>query len=434
MDTPFSAIGRVAALPGGRNPRRLALYWQDRLLLAEAEPGDCRALAEGDLVTFTLAAPDRFAAVTRLGGAKAAGDSSGTGAGGDALRWRSPGGLAGRMARLRLRHRALTAVRGWFDEEGFLEVDTPCLVRAPSPEPQFEPFGVGGEFLITSPEFQLKRMLVGGFERIYRLGPAFRRGEVGRLHNPEFTLLEWYRVGAGLDDLARDLESLLGALLPLAEALDGEGRLAVPADPFLAETLPAGESADARVKLTPPFRREPVAALFREQLGMEIAGIAGGRELREAARRAGLAGAADLPTDFERAFFVLWNRFEHRLGREAPLLVVDWPAPLASLARLKPEEPTVAERLELLVAGIELANGFAELTDPAEQRRRFERDLAERRARGLPVPPLDERFLGALAEGMPPAAGMALGFDRLVMLLAGAGSIAEVLPFAWDER
>ncbi|MCZ6748835.1 MAG: EF-P lysine aminoacylase GenX, partial [SAR324 cluster bacterium] len=91
-------------------------------------------------------------------------------------------------------------------------------------------------------------------------------------------------------------------------------------------------------------------------------------------------------------------------------------------------------RMELLVAGIELANGFAELTDPAEQRRRFERDLAKRRARGLPVPPLDERFLGALAEGMPPAAGMALGFDRLVMLLAGAGSIAEVLPFAWDER
>jgi lysyl-tRNA synthetase class 2 len=156
--------------------------------------------------------------------------------------------------------------------------------------------------------------------------------------------------------------------------------------------------------------------------------------LGRAARDAGVPDVEPPPHDFEQAFFALWNRFEHRLGREAPLLVTEWPAPLASLARLKPGDPRVAERMEWIVGGIELANGFAELTDAAEQRRRFEQDRAVRRARSLPEVPPDERFLAALEEGMPPAAGMALGIDRLVMLLAGAASLAEVLPFTWDER
>jgi lysyl-tRNA synthetase class 2 len=333
------------------------------------------------------------------------------------------------MSRLRLRHRVRRALRDWLDHEGFIEVDTPVLVPAPSPEPQFAPFRAGGEYLITSPEFQLKRLLVGGFEKIYRLGPAFRSGEAGRLHNPEFTLLEWYRVGEGLEAMVRDLESLLGATLPLAEARDAEGRLLVPPDPFHASEL-----GPAALDCRAPFPKRSVAALFREHLGMTIEDAGDAPAFREAARRAGLPGAEELAGDFEQAFFALWNRFEPRLGREAPLLVMDWPAPLASLARLKPGDPRVAERMEWIMAGIELANGFAELTDPEEQRRRFERDRALRRARGLPEVPLDERFLAALEEGMPPAAGMALGVDRLVMLLAGANSIAEVLPFAWGER
>lgn len=167
---------------------------------------------------------------------------------------------------------------------------------------------------------------------------------------------------------------------------------------------------------------------------MEIAAALDPDALRRAAVAAGVPGAHELTGDFEQVFFALWNRFEHRLGRDAPLLVVDWPAPLASLARLKPGQPTVAERMEWIVAGIEIANGFAELTDPDEQRRRFELDRTLRRERGLPEVPLDEKFLHALGEGMPPAAGMALGADRFVMLLAGAESIGEVLPFAWDER
>jgi lysyl-tRNA synthetase class 2 len=425
----MSAIGRVAALPRRAEPR-LAIVWEDRLLLGTCAPEALRALSRhgvvvGDLVAFSWQPPEHFSALARLGGpqgGRAPEDA-------DAWRWRRPGAAASRMSRLRLRHRVLRALRDWLDREGFIEVDTPVLVPAPSPEPQFAPFRVGGEYLITSPEFQLKRLLVGGFEKIYRLGPAFRSGEVGRLHNPEFTLLEWYRVGEGLEAMARDLESLLGATLPLAEARDAEGRLLVPPDPFHA-----GELGSVALDCRAPFPRRSVAALFREHLGMAIEDAGDAPAFREAARRAGLPGAEELAGDFEQAFFALWNRFEPRLGREAPLLVMDWPAPLASLARLKPGDPRVAERMEWIVAGIELANGFAELTDPEEQRQRFEQDRALRRARGLPEVPLDERFLGALEEGMPPAAGMALGVDRLVMLLAGARSLAEVLAFTWGER
>ena len=427
MSSPLSAIGRVAAL-SSRQDARLTIAWRDQLLQGGCIPGCAAALAtlaEGDLVTFTWQPPETFTALARLGGPQAPLTAQDA----DAWRWRRSGSGRSRFSRLALRHRVLRAIRDWFDAEGFIEVETPAVVPAPSPEPHFTPFRAERDFLITSPEFQLKRMLVGGFDKIFRLGPVFRAGEVGRLHNPEYTLLEWYRVGEGLEAMARDLESLLAVTLPLAESLDAEGRLLVPPDPFHEAEL-----GPAAVRGTAPFPRRTVAALFHEQLGMRIAGSRDGEELRRAAMAAGVSGADTLTGDFEQVFFTLWNRFEHRLGRETPLLVVDWPAPLASLARLKPSDPSVAERMECIVAGIEIANGFDELVDPREQRLRFEQDCALRHERGLPELPLDEKFLGALAEGMPPAAGMALGADRLVMLLAGARSIAEVLPFAWAER
>ena len=166
---------------------------------------------------------------------------------------------------------------------------------------------------------------------------------------------------------------------------------------------------------------------------MEIGGLTDARALCAAARAARVPGADALPADFTAAFSALWLRIEAALP-PAPLLVAEWPAPAASLARLKPGDPSVAERLELYAGGLELANGFAELTDPVEQRRRFEADRAARAAQGLPPVPLDEAFLAALEEGMPPAAGMALGVERLVLLLSGAETLRDVLPFAWDER
>lgn len=387
------------------------------------------AYALGDLVAFALDGNNRVTAMERLGGpAEGAWDEQG-----DALRWRRPGEGATRMAFLHLRGRIVEEIRSYFADEGFLELETPALVPAPTPEPQFAPIAAGESYLITSPEFQLKRMLVGGFEKIYRLGPVFRGGETGERHNPEFTMLEWYRAHTELEAMAADLEALLGRLAPLAQpsATAETHGAAEPATALHGEGIP-GNAALAPLLAKGPFARATVASLFREYLGMDMAGVITPEGLKAAAQAAGLPEAKGLPDDFERAFFTLWDRIEQRLG-PAPLLVESWPAPLASLARLKPGDPTLAERMELYAGGVELANGFAELTDPAEQRRRFEADLAARKAQGLPRLPLDERFLASLGQGMPPSSGMALGVERLVMLIGGASHIRQVLPFAADE-
>jgi len=383
----------------------------------------------------------------RNGAGEGPGNGAGEGSHGDARRWSRPVGADGsgpsRMELLGLRHRLLRAVRGWFDAQGFLEADTPSLLRAPSPEAVFAPFAAGDGWLGTSPEFQLKRMLVGGFERVYRLGPAFRAGEAGVHHNPEFTLLEWYRVFPGteseagaadhspMDALAAGLEGLLEKVAHIAEGAAGLW----PPGPEREGLLTTGRSLRAR-----PWRRATVGELFAEHLNMDIAGVTEARALADAAQRAGVTwvgggeGAdATSDTDFTAVFSALWIDIERKLP-PGPLLVTDWPAPTASLARLKSGDPTLAERMELYCGGLELANGFFELTGPAEQRRRFEADLAQRRAKGLPAVPLDEAFLAALEEGMPPAVGMALGFDRLAMLLSGAPHIRDVMPFAWEER
>lgn len=423
--------GRVLEMARGRPAVRLTVLVEDRLVQFDAGSVPTEGLAPGDLISFCLlpaqapGAPPAAERIVRVGG-----PSSGTRwSDGDALRWRRPGHAPSRLALLRLRHAVLRAVRAFFDEQGFVEVDTPVLVRAPSPEPQFVPIAAGGEFLITSPEFQLKRLLVGGCERIYRIGPAFRGGERGRLHNPEFTLLEWYRAHADTDALAADLHGLLARLVPLAE--DFAAGQAPAAGPRAAPRLRA-EWMDG------PWPRHTVADLFRRHLGIELRGVTTAEALLAATRAASRPPAngpeVEEPTaDFDAAFSRLWVDLESHFPPE-PFLVVDWPAPLASLARLKPGDPTVAERMELYAGGLELANGFAELTDPAQQRARFEAQLAQRRALGLPSLPLDEAFLRALSDGMPPSAGMALGLDRLTMLVAGVEAIRDVLAFASEER
>ncbi|MDH4246825.1 MAG: EF-P lysine aminoacylase EpmA [Deltaproteobacteria bacterium] len=421
-------VGRVVALNRDIPPCRISLYSQGRLHTLEWAGELPETLAEGSLVAFELtpsgdmkhfriltAAPPRPLETLD-----------------DALRWQSasPGEALPRMSFLRLRHAVTRALRDYFDSQGFLEVDTPALVRAPSPEAVFEPISVGREaYLITSPEFQLKRMLVGGFERIYRLGAAFRGGEIGPLHNPEFTLLEWYHCLAGTEALAEDLARLLQALAPLAEQA---------ADLWHAQSGARGEVSLRLRRLGEACHRPAIPVvtvrnLCADTLGVDLRGITQAKDLRRALLAAGYAGEAREDWDFTALFSALWLRVEQRMPPE-PLLISEWPAPLASLARLKPDDPSVAERIELYAGGLELANGFAELTDPFEQRRRFHADLEQRRSSGLPSVPLDECFLSALEEGMPPAAGMALGVDRLVMLLTGAPQLRHVLPFAWDER
>ena len=338
---------------------------------------------------------------------------------GDIFRWRALGEPVPRMRRLKLRHRLLRQIRAYFDQEGFLEVDTPLLVKAPSPESQFTLLATEEDFLITSPEFQMKRMLVGGFEKIYQITSCFRGKEVGRFHNPEFTMLEWYRAYDCLGTLVDDLEGIIGLLAEISPHVHKH---------YL-------QTRSFRILLKPPWEHCSVAELFDHHLGLDIQEAQSAQQLREIAIAGGYASLVDeIPDHYEQIFFCLWDRFESQLGVNVPLLVYDWPMPLASLAQSRVEKPGVAERMELYIAGVELANGFGELTDPQEQRRRFEQNLLDRQSNELPSVPIDEVFLESLTQGMPPSAGMALGIDRLIMLFTGASQIQEVMCFGYDER
>jgi lysyl-tRNA synthetase class 2 len=299
---------------------------------------------------------------------------------------------------LRKRHRALQAIRAFFDGQGFVEVETPAIVRSPGLEVHLDAFEVLGagapRFLHTSPEYHMKRLLAGGMERIYQLGKAFRRGELGHQHQPEFCMLEWYRRDAGSTEMMRDTEQLVAAA---AQALCG------------GTTIPARGTP---VEVAPPWQRITVREAFREHGGVDV----------------------DTLLHDEDAFFrVLVDHVEPALGHGRPTFLTDYPARFASLARLNPHDPSTADRFEAYVAGVELCNGFGELLDAAEQRRRLEADLRARKQLGKPAYPIDELFLQALESEIPESGGNALGVDRLMMLLLGAERIDEVVAFGASQ-
>jgi len=320
-----------------------------------------------------------------------------------------------RLARLADRGAAMAALRRFFADRDFLEVETPLLVPAPGLELHLDAVAAGGGYLITSPEYQMKRLLAAGFERIYQVCKCFRAGEHGPHHAAEFTMVEWYRGFAELDAIARDTEELVAAVVT---AVAGSPVARVP-----------GRAID----VAPPWPRLTVREAMRRWAGVEVAGDEPAPALVAAVRAAGIDVADG--TAWDDAFFAAFlARVEPALAAlDRPILLEDWPAPLAALARRKPGDPRTALRFEAYVGGIELANAFGELTDPVEQRARFEHDQATRRARGKPVYPIDERLLAALAEGLPPSAGIALGVDRLVMLATGAATIDGVVTFAAGE-
>jgi elongation factor P--(R)-beta-lysine ligase len=320
-----------------------------------------------------------------------------------------------RLDRLAARSVAMAALRRFFAERDFLEVETPLLVPSPGLEIHLDAVTAGGGYLITSPEYQMKRLLAAGCERIYQVCKCFRAGERGPHHAAEFTMVEWYRGFAELDTIARDTEELVAAVVT---AVAGS---------------PVARVAGRAISVAPPWPRLTVREAMRRWAGVEIAGDEPAAALVAAVRAAGVAVAEG--TAWDDAFFAAFlARVEPQLAAlDRPVVLEDWPAPLAALARRKPGDPRTALRFEAYVGGIELANAFGELTDPVEQRARFEHDQATRRARGKPVYPIDERLLAALAEGLPPAAGIALGVDRLIMLATGAKTIDEVLTFAAGE-
>lgn len=317
------------------------------------------------------------------------------------------------LATLRLRAELLARVRAFFAARGVLEVETPALAAAAITDPHLASFstvysGPGPRhgrtlYLHTSPEFPMKRLLAAGSGCIYQIARVFRDGEAGRRHNPEFTLLEWYRVGFDHHRLMDEVAELVTALLA--------GRLA------LAEP-----------------ERLSYRELFQRHLGLDPhrAGVA---ELAACMKRFELPIPPGMPVDDTDPWLdlLLTHWIEPRLERGRLTFVYDYPVSQAALARLRADDPPVGERFELYLNGVELANGFHELGDADEQRRRFEGGNAARRALGLPVMPVDEHLLAALAAGLPDCAGVALGFDRLVMLAAGKAALGEVIAFPLDQ-
>jgi lysyl-tRNA synthetase class 2 len=337
--------------------------------------------------------------------------------------WWRPDRFALRRAMLDKRGRILAAVRSFFADRGFIEVDTPALQVSPGLEPHLRAFGTelhepqqgraALRYLHTSPEFAMKKLLVAGMPRIWQLAHVFRDGERSATHHPEFSMLEWYRSGASYRDLMEECAALVGACQQAAGARVLTWR---------------GHTADA----TREWQRISVAEAFQKYCGLDLLATAPDPlhpdTDRLAAAASGIGISPHPGDDWETLFFrIFLDRIEPHLGRGVPTILYDYPLSMAALARRHPDDPRLAERFEVYICGLELANAFGELTHAAEQRARFLADQARKRQLYGQTYPIDEDFLDALEYGLPVCAGIALGFDRLVMLATGAEDIEEVL-------
>ncbi len=323
--------------------------------------------------------------------------------------WR-PDKLGKRLPNLQARARLQAALRQWFAGEGFVEVETPILQVSPGAEVHLAGFVTDWElpdgeervrWLHSSPEFAMKKLLAGGVPKLFQFARVFRNAEGSALHHPEFTMLEWYRAGVGYDAIMKDCATLLA--LTGVDELRWDGHVCDPrAEP----------------------ERLTVAEAFQRYAGVDLFATVGSAE--RLAQASGVAMHADDTWD-DVFFRIMFDRIEHRLGMGRPTILCEYPIAMAALARAKPGDARVAERFELYVCGVELANAFGELTDPVIQRARLQADMDEKeRLYGVRWP-VDADFLAALDHGLPDCAGVALGFDRLVMLATGARHIEDVL-------
>ncbi len=305
---------------------------------------------------------------------------------------------------LQLRARLLQKMRAFFHARGMLEVETPVLSQAAVTDPHIESFLTRDQrlnktyYLHTSPEYAMKRLLAGGSGPVFQLCKVFRMGEAGRLHNPEFTMLEWYRPAFDHHQLMQEVEHFVRHMLE--------------------------DSLILR-----PTQYFTYAEVFQRYAGLDVF-AAGSQELQQVAKAHAIdvSGLDEAQTE-SWLDLLMTHVIEPRLPKDCLVFVYDYPAWQAALAKIRDGDPPVAERFELYFNGIELANGFHELNDAGEQRQRFQAECQKRSAAGLPLVPYDERLLAALQSGMPDCAGVALGFDRLLMLAAGKKDIAEVMAF-----
>lgn len=290
--------------------------------------------------------------------------------------------------KLELRAKILSSIRRFFDKAGYLEVETPCRIPAPTPEVHIEAEMAGEWYLHTSPELCMKQLLAAGYPRIYQICKCFRHGERGRRHLPEMTMLEWYTADCDYTDMMSQTEALIR---------------------FVAEDMGKGDMMSYQgqpIDLSKPWDRLPLKRAFERYAAMTM----------EATVRKDL---------FDE---IMVNNIEPNLRRDKPVFVYDYPVRHGSLARLKEDDPAVVERFELYIGGLEICNAFSELTDPDEQRQRFEAEIAYRQSQGKVTYPIPKKFLDDLQQ-MPSAAGNALGIDRLIMLFTDSARIDDVVAF-----
>lgn len=313
------------------------------------------------------------------------------------------------LANLQQRAKIMREIRHFFEQRNFLEVETPILASATICDPHLHSFHTQfmtphqttgpTYYLQTSPEFHMKRLLAAGSGPIFQITKSFRNGEFGHKHQPEFTMLEWYRPGYNDHQLMDEIAELLAAVFGIQQT-----------------------------------ERHTYQALFEEILHINPL-TATCDELRACATAHGINTVVGLDLDDKDGWLdiLMTHCIEPKLGRTMPLFIYNYPASQAALAAIKPDNPQVAERFELYINGLELANGFHELTDARLQRLRFEEELVQRANLGLPAIPIDHYLLSALEEGLPPCAGVAVGLDRLCMITMGANHISEVVSFSWDR-
>ena len=300
--------------------------------------------------------------------------------------------MASRKTNIRLRSRIIRYIRDFFYEHEYLEVETPCLIPAPAPEAHIDAIKVDGLFLHTSPELCMKRLLCSGHSRIFQICRCFRNDERGELHLPEFTILEWYHADINYSKLMNECQEMIQSV---------------------AHRLEKGETINYQgmeIDLKGPWQRISVKRAFEKYSTLS---------LQDA-------------LDSNRFDEVMVEQIEPRLRKTGPVFLYDYPAQLAALSRLKHNDPTLAERFELYIGGLELANAFSELTDPDEQARRFRKEIQDRERAGKTLYPLPEKFIRDLGN-MPDAAGIALGVDRLVMLFTDTTRIDDVVCFTPEE-
>ncbi len=330
----------------------------------------------------------------------------------DVTRWKE----SGRDARLWQRQEIVSAIRDYLYGEQFLEVETPLLVKTTCPDTWIDTVEVGDGYLVTSTEYQIKRMMVGGFDKVFTLCKNFRAGDRGSIHSAEFTMLEWARANESLSRIEEDAvqftRKAFKRLYPEKTSLEFRGH-----------------EIDFLVK---EWEVLTVREAFRIHLGLKDVGDFSLNALLRAAKEAGL----ELPPNFDTPHLVtsyILDLLQTHLGKKTPTFLREWPSFMTTSAPINSLDPYTAERSELYIGGVEISNGFPFLQDADLQKKLFLAELEKRKKEGKTPVKIDERFVEALALGLPKGAGMALGVDRLVMILTGANQLKEVQAFDWDE-